>query len=127
MDFTDSVFEELHGVHAEVMDAGQHVPGIFLWGFIKAWEIQERYLRNQFRYDPTLTGRLVRLMLVHGGEKYFKAQLAQIDKHEEHIIYLHAMVTDNNKEISFHTRRNETYSRRYGKEETNQNVGWIKM
>ena len=87
------------------MDAGQHVPGMFLWGFIKAWEIQERYLRNQFRYDPTLTGRLVRLMLVHGGEKYFKAQLAQIDKHEEHIISLQAEVTENHKELIAHQKK----------------------
>ena len=37
LDFMDLIFEELHGVHAEVIDAGQHVPSMFLWGFIKAW------------------------------------------------------------------------------------------
>ena len=37
LDLTALVFEELHGVRVEVMDAGQHFPGVFLWGFIKAW------------------------------------------------------------------------------------------
>ena len=84
------------------MDAVQHVPGIFPWGFIKAREIQERYNQTQFKYDPAITGRLVRHMLVHYGEKSFKAQLAQMDKHEERIISLHAKVTENHKEIISH-------------------------
>ena len=64
------------------MDSGQHVTGMFLWGFIKDWEIQEPYRRNKFKDDPALTGRLVRHMLVHDGEQYFKSQLVQIDKNE---------------------------------------------
>ena len=34
LDSTDLIFEELHGVIAEVMEAIQHVPGMFLWIFI---------------------------------------------------------------------------------------------
>ena len=37
LDLTASIFEELHGAYAEVMEAGQNVPSMFLWGFIKAW------------------------------------------------------------------------------------------
>jgi hypothetical protein len=43
------IFEELHSARAEVMDAGQHDPGMFLLGFIKAWEIQERYHRKKIQ------------------------------------------------------------------------------
>ena len=68
LDLTALTIEELHGVRAEVMDDGQNVPVMFLWEFIKAWIIQERYLRNQLKDDPTLTGRLVRRMLVHNRE-----------------------------------------------------------
>ena len=53
-------YEELHGACAEVMDAGQHVPDMFLWVFIKAWKILERYRRNQFKDDLALSGILVR-------------------------------------------------------------------
>ena len=66
---TALIGEELHGARAEVMDSGQHVPGKFLWGFIKALEIQERRRRNQFKDNPALNGRLVRRMLVHDGEQ----------------------------------------------------------
>ena len=45
----DFLFESLHGYRSEVVDAGQHVPGIFIWVFIKAWEIQERYYQKQFK------------------------------------------------------------------------------
>ena len=70
------------------MDAGQHVPGMFIWRFIKAWKVQEFHLRNQFKDDPPLAGRLFRRILVKDGEPFFKAQLAQIDKHKEFIISL---------------------------------------
>ena len=50
------------------MDVGQHIPGMFLWGFIKAWGILERYCWNKFKDDPSLTGILVMRMLVNDGE-----------------------------------------------------------
>ena len=83
------IFEELHGYFAEVMDAGQHVPGMFLSGFIKAREIQERYLRNEFKYGPALTGILLRGMLVHDGGKHFKAQLEKL-KNTKNILFLYS-------------------------------------
>ena len=36
LDLTALISEELHGACAEVMDSVQHVPGMFIWGFIKA-------------------------------------------------------------------------------------------
>ena len=77
------------------MGAGQNIPGIFIWGFIKAWEIKERHRQNQFKDDPALTRRLVRRMLVRDWKQSFKAQLEQIDTYEEHIVYLQAKVTEN--------------------------------
>jgi hypothetical protein len=72
------------------MDAGQHDPGMFLWGSIKAWEIQEHYGHNNFKDDPALTGRLVRRMLVHDGEQYIKEELALLTKHEYALANLQA-------------------------------------
>ena len=99
------ILEELHEGRAEVMDTGQHVPGMFIWRFIKAWEIQERYHRNQFKDDPVLTRRLVGCMLVHDVEQYFKAQIAQIEKHGERIISIQEKVTDNHKEMISHQNK----------------------
>ena len=44
-------------------------------------------------------------MLAHDGEQYFKAHLAQMDKHEECNISLQAKVTDNNKEMISHKKK----------------------
>ena len=52
---------------------------MFLWGFIKAWKIQECYRQYQLKDDPTLTVRLVTHMLVRDGEQSFKAQIAKIE------------------------------------------------
>ena len=81
------------------MESDRHVPGMLLWGFMKAWEIQEHYCRNKF------TGILVMHMLSHYGEQYLKAQLEKNDKREEHIIHLQAKVTDNHKEIISHQKK----------------------
>jgi hypothetical protein len=72
LDYVALIFEELHSVRSEVIDAGQHNPGMFLWGFLKAWEIQECYRKNQFKDDRALTGRLVRRMMVRDGESSLK-------------------------------------------------------
>ena len=44
-------------------------------------------------------------MFVHDGEKYLKAQLSQIDKHEERIISLQVKVTDNHTEMIAHQNK----------------------
>ena len=105
LDFMVLILEELHEGRAEVMDTGQHVPGMFIWRFIKAWEIQELYHRNQFKDNPVLTRRLVGCMLVHDVEQYFKAQIAQIEKHGERIISIQEKVTDNHKEMISHQNK----------------------
>jgi rhamnogalacturonyl hydrolase YesR len=37
------IFEQLHNARSEVNDTGHYNEGIFLWGMLRAWEIQERY------------------------------------------------------------------------------------
>jgi hypothetical protein len=56
LDSVALIFEELHSIRSEVIDAGQHHRGMFLWVFFKAWEIQECYRKNQFKDDPALSG-----------------------------------------------------------------------
>jgi hypothetical protein len=40
LDSVDLIFEDLHSVRSEVIDTGQHNPGMFMWGLLKVWEIQ---------------------------------------------------------------------------------------
>jgi hypothetical protein len=71
---------------------------MFLLGFIKAWEIQERYRRNNFKDDPALTVRSVHRMLVHDGEQSLKEQLAMLTKHDDVLVNLQAKMTEQHKE-----------------------------
>ena len=49
------------------MDAGQYNQGIYIWVFLKAWEIQERYRVNEFKNDPKLTSLIVLHNMIHDG------------------------------------------------------------
>jgi hypothetical protein len=109
LDLTALIFEKLHGARAEVMDTGQPDPGMFLWGFIKAWEIQEQYRQNQFKDYPALTGRLIFRMLVHDGQKAFKSKLALLNTHDTALTVLQARVTENHKEVVVYQKKLKSY------------------
>jgi uncharacterized protein YneF (UPF0154 family) len=98
VDCVAHIFEELHNVRSEVTDAGQYNEGMFLWGMLRAWEIQERYRENQFKNDPALTGLMVRRMMVHSGEKSVKTQLALVETHDESIESLGIKLKEYHKE-----------------------------
>ena len=87
------------------MDTGNHVPGMFIWGFIKAWEIQDRYLQNQLKYDPYLTRRLVRRMLVHDGEHLSRHSL-QKSANTNNILFLYRRRLLRIISRLLHTKRN---------------------
>ena len=80
------------------MDAGQYNQGMYLWVFIKAWEIQERYRENEFKNDPELTGTMIQHIMMLGGERTLKQQLAQLTKHGDNIKALYSRIGDNHKE-----------------------------
>jgi uncharacterized protein YneF (UPF0154 family) len=71
---------------------------MFLWGMLRAWEIQERYRENKFKNDPALTGLVVRRMMVHSGEKSVKMQLALVDTDDESIESLGIKLKEYHKE-----------------------------
>jgi hypothetical protein len=58
------IFEELHQARVAVVDAARISQGIYLWGMLRAWQIQQRYLDNDFQDDPALTGIFVRPVLL---------------------------------------------------------------
>jgi hypothetical protein len=71
---------------------------MFLWVFLKVWEIQECYCKNQLKDNPTLTGRLVRRMMVRGGEISLKEKLKLLDSHESKLDSLTARINEYHKE-----------------------------
>jgi uncharacterized protein YneF (UPF0154 family) len=64
--------------------------GLYLWGMLQAWKVQQRYLANDFKNDPALTGIMVRRLLLHGGDTTVKDKLAKLDS-------LFAKVEDNHR------------------------------
>ena len=73
------IIHELSEARESVADAGRHNPAYYLWGMLRAWQVQQRYLDNHFKDDPALTGIMVRRILMHGEDTSVKTKLAKID------------------------------------------------
>jgi hypothetical protein len=84
----EQIFEELHQARVAVVDAARLSQGIYLWGMLKAWQIQQRYIRNDFQDDPALTGIFVRRVLLHGQDVSLDERLSKLSdglkKAEDH-------------------------------------------
>lgn len=84
----EQIFEELHQAWVAVVDAVHILQGIYLWGMLHAWQIQQRYVSNDFQDDPALTGIFVCQVLLHGQDVSLDDHLSKITdgvkKLEEH-------------------------------------------
>jgi hypothetical protein len=84
----EQIFEEIHQARVAVVDAARISQGIYLWGMLKAWQIQQRYLTNDFQDDPALTGIFVRRVLLHGQDVSLDERLSKLSdglkKADEH-------------------------------------------
>ena len=79
LDCLQTILKELSAARASVTDAARHERGYYVWGMLRAWQIQQRYLENHFKVDPALTGIFVRRILTHGGDTALKAKVAKIE------------------------------------------------
>jgi uncharacterized protein YneF (UPF0154 family) len=79
------ILTELSVARREVALAARHKPALYLWGMLRAWEIQQRYLENHFKDDPALTGILVRYIVMQSGRDGVKDKLAQFSKLQEQV------------------------------------------
>lgn len=73
------IVEELSEARDAVVDAARHQEAYYLWGMLRAWQIQQCYMDNHFKDDPALTGIMVRRILVQGQDTTVKAKLAKVD------------------------------------------------
>jgi hypothetical protein len=74
-----TIVEELSEARERVADAGRHNPAYYLWGMLRAWQIQQRYRRNHFKNDPALNGVLVRRLIMQGGGDGAEAKWAKLE------------------------------------------------
>jgi hypothetical protein len=81
-----TIFQELADARSEFMMPAQSVPAYYMWGMLKAWEIQQRYLRNHFKDDPALMGIFVRRVILQAGNDGFKDKFAKLDKLQDQVI-----------------------------------------
>lgn len=79
------IIEELHEAREAYGDTGQTEKGNYVWGMLRAWQIQQRYMTNHFKDDPALTGVLVRRLLMQGQDTSVKKKMAKIDTLENKI------------------------------------------
>jgi hypothetical protein len=79
IDCADEIWRELSEVRAIYLDAACLSKGLYLWGMLQAWKVQQRYLANDFKNDPALTGIMVRRLLMHGGDTSVKDKLTKLD------------------------------------------------
>jgi hypothetical protein len=85
----EQIFEELHQARVAVVDAARISQGFTFGGCSgRAWQIQQRYVSNDFQDDPALTGIFVRRVLLHGQDVSLDDRLSKITdglkKLEEH-------------------------------------------
>jgi hypothetical protein len=81
-----TIFQELADARSEFMLPAKLVPGYYLWGMLRAWEIQQRYLRNHFKDDGALMGIFVRRVVLQSGTDGIKDRLVKLDKLESQVI-----------------------------------------
>jgi hypothetical protein len=74
-----TIVEELSEARERVADAGRHNPAYYLWGMLRAWQIQQRYRRNHFKNDPALNGVLVRRLIMQGGGDDAEAKWGKLE------------------------------------------------
>jgi hypothetical protein len=78
MECLSTIIKELCAARTAVADSARKQPGYYLWGMLRAWMIQQRYLSNNFKNDPALTGIMVRRILLQGQDMALKTKLEEI-------------------------------------------------
>lgn len=73
------MLEELSKARGMIRTAASFEPRLLDYGQLKGWQVQQRYLKNNFRDDPMFTGVLVRRLLMHGDDKTLKKRLDSLE------------------------------------------------
>jgi hypothetical protein len=94
-----TIFQELADARSEFVLPAQSAPGYYLWGMLRAWEVQQRYLRNNFKDDPALMGIFVRRVVLQSGNDGIKDKLVKLDKLQDQVLEHHRQHTQAIKKL----------------------------
>jgi hypothetical protein len=72
------IIDEIVAARNCYSDSGEQNPAYFLWGMLKAWEIQKRYLDNNFLDDPALNGIFVRRAVLRSMDAKVTGQVREL-------------------------------------------------
>jgi len=75
----EHILEGLHQAQVGVLDAACYSHGLFIWGMLQAWQVQQFNLSNSFKDDPGLGSIYIRCMLLQGHSQEVKAQVSKIE------------------------------------------------
>lgn len=84
------VLQDLVSVRNFYRNSGAMNPSLYGWGMLRAWEVQQRYLANNFTGDPSMNNVLLQRVLFKRSdpkletlEKECRKHFARIDKLEK--------------------------------------------
>jgi hypothetical protein len=75
----EKIIRELSEAREKIADAACQSKGYYVWGMLKAWQIQKRYMENYFKNDSALTGIMVCNMYGQGADSSIKEKFAKLD------------------------------------------------
>lgn len=78
MEWEAKIWEDIADVRSQYVDAARFLPGYYVWGMLKAWEVQNRYMANHFQDDPALTGIFTHQILFHGQDLSLKGAIEDL-------------------------------------------------
>ena len=78
MECEAKIWEDIADVCSQYVDAARFSPGYYLWGMLKAWEVQNWYLSKHFQDDPALTGIFTCQILFHGQDLSLKGAIEEL-------------------------------------------------
>ena len=96
------IWEEIADARSPYVDAARHAPGYYMYGMLRAEEVQNRYLENDFQDDPGLMGIFTRQILFHGQDMSLKSTLDSLaDKQSK----ADTKIQTNAGEIKLHAKK----------------------
>ena len=77
------VWEDIDSARSMFVDAARAEPGLYVWGMLQAWQVEQRYLENSFQDDPALTGIFVREILFSSEDESLKDKISKFGSFQE--------------------------------------------
>ena len=78
MECEAKIWEDIMDIRSQYVDVAHFSPGYYLWGMLKAWEVQNWYLLNHFQDNLVLKGIFTCQILFHGQDLSLKGAIEEL-------------------------------------------------